>query len=117
MKQSDFLQKINSWESFLLANDGEYLWKLTLNQYDTNSIYNKYWFFGSKYGTNSIWNKYSNYWSPYSSLSPFNKYTSTPPLIFLRGQQVWHLTKNKYLWNSLDPDNLLEWLDKSNLKY
>jgi hypothetical protein len=110
-------QKIEQGESFLLANDGQYLGRLTMNKFDTESISNQYGSYGSKYRNTSIFNQYSSYGSAYSSLSPFNKYTSTPPIIYLRGRKHALLTKNKYLGtNNIDPDDLFTWMENNRLR-
>lgn len=104
-------------ESFLIANDGQYLGKLTLNRYDAESISNDYGSYGSMYSATSIKNQYSTYGSPYSSLSPFNPYTSTPPQIYLRGQRIGFLSKNRYLFGSVDPDQINIWMQNNGLYY
>lgn len=110
--------KISAGESFLVANDGQFLGKLTLNQYDTESIFNHYGSYGSMYSSTSIYNQYGNYGSPYSSLSPFNQYTSTPPAIYLRGRLYGYLTKNPYIGtNVLAPEGLLYWIRQNGLNY
>lgn len=112
------MDKINSGESFLVASDGQYLGKLSLNRYDSGSISNAYGNYGSRYSATSIFNPYSIYGSPYSSLSPNNHYTSTPPLIFLRGQRVGFLTKNRFLGTTnVDPNNLFNWINTQSLHY
>ena len=118
MNPKELIEKIESRESFLIANDGQYLGKLCLNKYDAQSITNEYAPFGSKYSSTSIWNQYSTYGSKYSSLSPFNQYTSTPPTLYLKGIKYGKLTKNKYAgYNNVDPDELLDWMKKNNLNY
>jgi len=107
------ITKIRNRESFLLANDGQYLGKLTFSRYDSDSILNKYGSYGSQYSSTSIFNKYSNYGSQYSSLSPFNKYTSTPPTVYYKGEKAGYLTKNRYVGygnSNIDPDQLFEWM-------
>jgi hypothetical protein len=111
-------QKIQNGESFIVANDGQYLGKLTLNKFDRDSIANEYGNYGSKYSNSSIFNRYCNYGSPYSSLSPYNIFTSTPPVIYLKGRKYGLLTKNKYAgFNSTDPDELFALLTKLGLNF
>lgn len=82
----------------LIASDGQFLGKLSLNRYDIDSISYEYGLYGSIYSATSFKNQYSTYGSPYSSLSPYNPYTSTPPTIYLRGQRVgFYLRTNTYL--------------------
>lgn len=50
-------------------------------------------------------------------LSPYNPYTSTPPTIYLRGQRVGFLSKNKYLFGSIDPDSINTWMQNNGLYY
>lgn len=118
MTPQEFQARIARNESFILANDGQYLGKLSLNKYDTDSVSNPYGNYGSKYSSSSILNKYSNYGSAYSSLSPFNKYSNTPPVIYLRGVKYGFLTKNPYVGGvRLDPEELTSWLQHNNLSY
>ncbi len=118
MDTPEFSRRIANRESFLIANDTQFLGKLTLNKYDNESIFNQYGNYGSKYAALSIFNQYGNYGSKYSSLSPYNAYTSTPPTIYLKGIYYGYLSKNKYIGAKIiDPDELLEWLNHNNLRY
>jgi hypothetical protein len=118
MNSNQILKRIERDESFLLANDGQYLGKLSLNRFDSESIFNEFGSFGSKFSSTSIWNTFSNYGSAFSSLSPFNKFTNTPPMIYLHGKKFGYLTKNKFLGlNSVSPDEIELWLKKQNLFY
>jgi hypothetical protein len=118
VNQEQLLEKIRQGESFLVANDGQFLGKLSLNRYDTESISNPYGDYGSRYSNFSIYNPYGDYGSRYSSLSPFNPYSSTPPNIYLNGQFYGYLTKNRYMGtNSLDPENVILWMRSNNLNY
>lgn len=114
----NIIERTEQGESFLVADDGQFLGKLTLNQYGSESISNSYGSYGSPYSSTSIKNQYSQYGSPYSSLSPFNQYSSTPPTIYLRGRKYGYLTKNKYKSGQIiDPDALNEWMLKNSLNY
>ena len=101
MNINDFNNRIARCESFLIASDGQFLGKLSLNRYDIDSISYEYGLYGSIY----------------SSLSPYNPYTSTPPTIYLRGQRVGFLSKNKYLFGSIDPDSINTWMQNNGLYY
>ena len=101
MNINDFNNRIARCEFFLIASDGQFLGKLSLNRYDLDSISCEYGLYGS----------------PYSSLSPYNLYTSTPPVIYLRGQRVGFLSKNKYLFGSIDPDSINTWMQNNRLYY
>lgn len=112
------INKINNHESFLLASDGQYLGKLSLNRYDAESISNVYGIYGNRYSATSIFNPYSIYGSQYSSLSPNNPYTSTPPIIFFRGRRLGFLTKNRFLGtNNIDSGNLFNWIVSKSLNF
>jgi hypothetical protein len=116
--QQHILNRIQARESFLLANDGQYLGKLSLNRFDPESIFNQFGYYGNPYSFTSIFNQFANYGSPYSSLSPYNQFTHTPPKIYLRGRQVGLLTKNRFLgFNNVDPDQLLDWMKTKGLSY
>lgn len=110
MNSQNINLKIKRHESFIVASDGQFLGKLSLNIYDPESILNPYGLYGSIYSVVSIQNQYSTYGSPYSSLSPFNPYTSTPPTIYLRGVKVGFLSVNQYLYGSVDPNRIQDWM-------
>ena len=110
MNSIDIDYRIKRGESFIVANDGQFLGKLSLNIYDIESIMNPYGIYGSIYSATSIHNQYSIYGSPYSSLSPFNPYTSTPPIVYLRGIVVGVLSVNSYLYKNIDPNRIEEWM-------
>ena len=101
---------------YIVAADGQFLGVFS-NEFDSNSIFNQYSTFGSKYSSYSILNRYNIYGSKYSAYSPYNEYTTTPPKIFYRNQEICYLTKNKYLPNSIDPEVLLDELNKTGLNY
>ena len=112
-------ERIKRGESFLVASDGQYLGKLTLNQFDYEGVLNTSGVFGSRYSATSIYNEFSIYGSKFSALSPHNPYTSTPPKIYLRGAFWGILTMNKYLYsmNSISPFELNEWMRIKGLYY
>lgn len=113
----DITARINRGESFIVANDGQFLGKLTLNTYDSESIFNPYGLYGSVYSATSIHNRYSTYGSPYSSLSPFNPFTFTPPVIYLRGSKAGFLSVNPYLNGSVNPNNINDWMKYNHIYY
>jgi len=114
----DIADRIKQGQSFLVADDGKFLGKLTLNKYDLESISNEYGMYGSKYALNSIKNQYSLVGSIYGLYSPHNQYSISPPKIYLRGTEFGYLTKNKYrLGNLIDPEELDDWMRVNNLIY
>lgn len=64
---------------------GQYLGNLSNNQYDPNSVSNKYSVHGSEYSPSSINNPYGVHGSPYSNKSVRNQYATQPPVIINRG--------------------------------
>lgn len=87
MTQGEFEMRVRRQESFLLAQDGQFLGMLSSNKYQSDSVMNEYGSYGSKYSSTSIFNQYGQYGSRYATYSPFNPYTSTPPQI--KGLMVW----------------------------
>lgn len=63
---------------------GQYLGNLSANEYDANSVSNKFGRYGSEYSPYSINNKFGVYGSPYSNSSPNNPYATNPPVIIHR---------------------------------
>lgn len=88
-------------DSYLLAQDGQYLGRITANRYDNYSILNEYGPYGSKYSTTSIFNAYSEYGSKYGRFSLNNPYCNTPPKLFISGMSKGVITTNRYLANGI----------------
>jgi len=77
---------------YLYSNDQKtYLGKITIDKYDSESIWNEYGTYGSEYRTNSIMNKYGTYGSEYSSYSAMNTYASKPPVIIDSNGQYFRI--------------------------
>ena len=99
MNIKELNDKICSGESFLVANDGQYLGRLSLNKFIADSISNDFGVYGSKFSATSIKNQFSTYGSPYSSLSPYNPYTAPPPIyLSKRSQSRGTVCKQFLIW-------------------
>ena len=115
---SDIDNRIKRGESFIVASDGQFLGKLCLNRFDTDSICNEYGRYGSPYSSTSIFNQYSTYGSRYSALSPFSDYSQNPPRIYLRGALWGVLTVNAWIhMTKLNPYELNNWMSVNGLYY
>ena len=66
----------------LIAEDGTYLGRLNANQYDPESISNKFGKYGSPYSSKSINNQFGRYGSRYSPYSTTNPYSAKAPRLF-----------------------------------
>jgi len=109
LKESDI--RLKKGESFIIADDGQFLGKLTSNEFDSDSLLNNYGPYGNEYSPTSIFNKYGTYGGEFSMKSPFNEYSSTPPKIFVDGQLYGYLTENKYLpGKKVDPKAIKQWI-------
>lgn len=99
---------IDPSQMYIFSNDGKvFLGTLSLNTYDSNSIFNQYGNHGSKYSSTSIYNTYGTYGSRYSTYSAYNPYTSTPPVLVYQGKIRGYVTTNKYLSSQfVSPANL-----------
>ena len=95
MNSNEINRRVSRGESFILANDGQFLGKLCLNIYDSESILNNYGVYGSPYSAYSINNRYSMYGSQYSSLSRI---------------KIGFLSVNQYLHGSISPLHIKEWM-------
>lgn len=115
MTQGEYEMRIRRQESFLLAQDGQFLGILSSNRYQADSVMNEYGSYGSKYSSTSIFNEYGLYGGRYASYSPFNPLTSTPPKIILRGCEIALLTTNTYIHNRLNPYHLFDWIIENRL--
>lgn len=92
----------------IVANDGQFLGRITVNEVASDSIMNEVGRYGSEVSSTSIFNQVGRYGSEVASLSPFNEVTSTPPQIINRsGQFVAYLTKNQVKTPAVDPHLLI----------
>jgi hypothetical protein len=94
-------------DSCLIAQDNQYLGRITDNQYDTNSLLNAYGPYGSQYSSTSIFNPYSPYGSQYGQYSINNPYCSVPPRLIIQGKFIGHVSKNQYVSNLIPTDAFL----------
>lgn len=79
----------------------KYLGNTNQNQYDPNSVNNKYGTYGSQYGQDSINNPYGTYGSQYSNNSSRNPYANNAPKLYdQNGNYRGNLSANKYDPNS-----------------
>ena len=58
MTQGEYEMRVRRQESFLLAQDGQFLGMLSSNKYQSDSVMNEYGSYGSKYSLTSIFNQY-----------------------------------------------------------
>lgn len=94
-------------DSYLIAQDAQYLGRITPNQNDTNSILNPYGPYGSRYSTTSIFNPYSRYGSRYGEFSLNNQYCSLAPRLFIQGRFLGHVSANRYVSDRIPTDAFL----------
>jgi hypothetical protein len=104
---------VRTGQSFLVADDGQYLGTLTLNQYDAESVSNSHGCYGSSHSLTSIKNQNSQYGSSYSTLSAFNKSSATQQFILM--EKYGFLTKTAQSGTAIDPDALNELMRTNNL--
>ena len=113
---SDLDIRIRRGESFIVANDGQFLGELSLNKFNQESISNEFGPYGNRFSSTSIFNQYSTYGSQYSALSPFSQYSYTPPKIYLRGAVWGALTVNNLVsMQKLNPYELNTWMSQNGL--
>lgn len=115
MTDTELQLRIRRRESFLVAEDGQFLGQISSNRFMSESVMNEFGSYGSRYSSTSIFNIYGNYGSEYSSLSPFNQNSNTPPSIYLRGVHVGYLTVNHLMSNRLDPHDLFDYIKNNGL--
>lgn len=99
-------------DSYLIAQDDQYLGKIINNRIDKNSIINPYGPFGSPYSPTSIFNPYSKYGSPYGTHSINNPYCSIPPKLFLNGEMIGYVTSNNFISNRISAEGFLYTVEK-----
>ena len=98
--------------AIIIANDNQYLGKISKSQFDSDSINNQFGTYGSQFSAYSIFNNFGTYGSEFSSLSPFNKFTSTPPKIYKENIFIAYLTVNTFMFPRVDTNLLVAWLNE-----
>ena len=99
-------------ESYIESGDGTFLGKLNPNQFDQESIFNRFGRYGSQFSPESIFNRFSTYGNQFNSLSPFNRFSTNPPRLYVKGEFAGFLTKNETKRPRVDPDDLLSWAEQ-----
>ena len=87
--------------SFLVAEDKQFLGRITTNPYDQESILNAYGPYGSAYSGTSIFNQFSPYGGQYGRFSPYNPYTTTPPTLVINDKVLGKVSANSYVPNHI----------------
>lgn len=103
-----------SHDSYLIAQNNQYLGRIASNTFDNYSILNQYGPYGSEYSATSIFNNYSAYGSTYGQYSVNNPYCSVPPRLFISGVFKGVVTTNRYLSGAISTVAFLHAL-KNNL--
>ena len=102
--------KGNNVELTLVDSKGKFLGDLTTNEFDPDSIFNKFGTYGNKFSSDSIWNEFGDYGSKFSSKSAFNDFASDPPIIVAKTgnkvEVIGYLTTNKFLPGAISPYDL-----------
>lgn len=110
-RSNDFdLYLVNLEGASLVADDGQFLGKITNNSFDSDSITYEFGNYGNPFSSKSIFNQVGRYGSDVSLHSPFNSVASNPPRIYHRGGFVAYLTINSILTPRIDPRILIGWL-------
>jgi len=92
----------------IIANDGQFLGRITRNEVTHDSILNEVGRYGSEVSPTSIFNQVGRYGSEVSPLSAFNEIASTPPRIVNQsGRVVAYLTVNPIKTPAVDPRILI----------
>jgi hypothetical protein len=97
--------------SYIIAQDGQLLGKLTSSKFDSDSLINEFVSYGSKFSSTSIFSQFCQYGGQISIYSPFYEFSSNPPKIFVNGQIYGYLTTNKYIsGNNINPECVKQWI-------
>ena len=98
--------------AIIIANDNQYLGKISQNQYDLDSINNRFGNYGSEFSLYSIFNSFGTYGSKFSILSPFNQFNTSPPKIYKNYIFVAFYTINTFMFPRVDSYLLVSWLNR-----
>ena len=94
--------------TWIVAQDGQPLGKITTNEFDSKSILNEFGKYGSEFSSTSIFNEFGKYGSEFSNLSPYNEFGSEPPLIVdSNGTFLAYLTVNDFKTPAINPHILI----------
>ena len=94
-------------ESDLVASDGTYLGRVTVNPFDADSISNPSGLYGSRFSRTSIRNPFGRYGSPFSPNGAFNDFAPNPPRIIQNNRVVGIATTNPHAPGRVNPWRLL----------
>ena len=98
-------------DGYITADDGQFLGRITTNEYGSDSILNDYGDHGSEYSSDSIFNDYGSYGGEYSAESAFNDMASSPPRVYTKdGHFVGYLTTNDFKNPRIHTLALIGWL-------
>ena len=100
-------------ESYIEAGDGVFLGKLNPNRFDEKSIFNRFGIYGNRFSPSSIFNRFSIYGNQFNALSAHNQFSTNPPRLYVKGEFVAFLSKNKTMRPRVDPDELLNWAEQN----
>lgn len=90
---------------YLIGADGQFLGKLTTNEFDSDSVFNEFGRYGSKFSSTSIFNEFGKYGSKFSRLSAFNELATDPPYIIdSKGNLLGYLTLNNLKLGAISPN-------------
>lgn len=90
----------------LVAQDDQFLGKLTDDPTSPDSLLNEYGPHGGSYGPISIFNQYSQYGSRYGPHSLRNPYCVAPPKLMLNGSALCVITANPGI-DGIAPDDFI----------
>lgn len=96
--------------AIIVAEDGEFLGKITTNSFDSQSIGNEVGRFGGSVSRTSIFNEVGRYGGEVARMSPFNSVTSVPPRIYKGERFIAYLTVNTVKTPKVDPRALIGWI-------
>jgi len=105
----------NSKDFTIVSSDGVFLGNCSLNEFESDSIFNEYGTYGNSYNSKSIWNEYGNYGNPYSGTSAFNDCALNPPYILYKNGIFGRLTTNECIQNAINPYVFIAWLRKNTI--
>lgn len=111
--ESEAEVRIQQNESFIEGGDGTFLGSLKPNQFDNDSIFNKFGPYGNQFSQTTIFNPYSMYGGQFSNLSPYNQFAGNPPKVYLNGKFIAYLTQNTTFSNRIDPDEIFNWATRN----
>jgi hypothetical protein len=88
----------------VFSADGAFLGEVSDDNFNDNSICNRFGKYGDRFSNMSMLNRFSDYGDQFSDISAYNPNAQSPPALIQDRQIVAFITKNRRITGGIDPD-------------